>query len=298
MKNISIGLLTYKRTDLLLETIQDIVFVESSIDLIIVNNNEDTDIKEELIFLNDFKNINLIYIWDKINYGVAKGRNKIIEVTKTPFLILFDDDVVIPNINTIINNTIQTFKYNSEVGAIAFHIKDYQTKLVNKYEIPHKNKKINLEQDFDTYLFIGAGHALKMSIIEKTGGYPDDFGLYGMEEIDLAFRIIGSSYRIRYVSDNIIYHKRSPNGRHSNDYIYYLSFLNRVKIAIHYFQWKYVVSVILVRGFYLLYRTKKISFVLTAIPEIYKEIQYRKNEQQFTNNFYRYIKDVDGFLWW
>lgn len=298
MKKISIGLLTYKRTDLLLETIQDIVATEFPIDLIIVNNNEEIDIHHELGFLNSYQNINLIYIWDKVNYGVAKGRNKIIEVTKTQFLILFDDDVVIPNINVIIDNTIQTFEKKLEVGAIAFHIKDNQTKVVNRYEIPHKNKEIDLTKDFDTYLFIGAGHALNMSVIKEIGGYPSDFGLYGMEEIDLAFRIIGKGYMIRYISDNIIYHKRSPNGRHANDYVYYLSYINRVKIAIRYFRWKYVMSVIFVRGLYMLYKTRKISFIIQSFLEIFKEVKSRKKEKLFLENFYQYVKRVHGFLWW
>lgn len=298
MKKISIGLLTYKRTDLLLETIQCIVSVDSYIDLIVVNNNEDFDIQDELRFLNDFENINLIYIWDKMNYGVAKGRNKIIEATNTPYLILFDDDVVIPNINDIINNIIAAFEGNSKVGAIAFHIKDNQTKAVNRYEIPHKNKNINLEEDFDTYLFIGAGHALKMSVINKIGKYPDDFGLYGMEEIDLAFRIIGNDYIIRYIANNIIYHKRSPSGRHANNYVYYLSFINRTKIAIRYFKWRYVISAIVVRGVYMLIKTKNIVFFFQAISDICKEIKTRKKQQLFLDGFYQYVKKVKGFLWW
>lgn len=297
-KKVSIGLLTYKRTDLLLATIKDIVTSKYKIDLIIVNNNEDINIIDELDFIKNHPNIHLKYIWDKKNYGVSIGRNKIIEKVTTPFLIILDDDVAIPSIDIIIEECILCFETDKTVGGIAFHIKDIYTKKANRYEIPHKNKVINLEQDFDTYLFIGAGHALRMDLISKISPYPNDFGLYAMEEIDLSFRIIGFGYKIRFLSKCEIYHKRSPEGRHHNHNIYYLSYINRVKISLRYLKLRYIISCILVRGLYMLYYTKSIHLLWKAIKEIKQEFRVSNKNNKFNDNFYLYIKKVRGFIWW
>lgn len=295
---VTIGILTYKRTDLLIDTIKDILSIQYKINLVIVNNNEEKDVLPELSFIGNIKNINLIYIWDKINYGVPVGRNKIIEHLYTPYLIMFDDDVLIPNINDIVRNCINKFTSNSMIGGLAFNIKDYTTKLANRFEIPHKNKNINLNNDFKTYLMIGAGHALRKDVLSEIGGYPSDFGLYGMEEIDLSFRIIASGYSIEFISNNVIYHKRSPSGRHANSYVYYLSCVNRCKIAIRYFKLRYAFSCIAVRGAYMLLKTKKIKYIRNLFLDLKLEFKKRDKKLLFDDNFYRYIKKVKGFLWW
>ncbi len=295
---ISIGLLTYKRTDLLISTIKDIVASEYKIDLIVVNNNEDIDIVNELYFIKDYPHINLIYIWDRRNYGVSIGRNRIIEEVKTQYVIILDDDVDIPSIDTIIDDCVYNFEKDSTIGGIAFHIKDIKTRKPNRFEIPHKNKKIDLEQDFDTYIFIGAGHALNMNVIHQISAYPDDFGMYGMEEIDLSFRIINSGAKIRFLSKCVIFHKRSPNGRHANNIVYYLSYINRVKIALRYFKLKYIISVIIVRGIYMLYRTRNFGFIVKAMKDIKREIDITDKKNKFKRDFYLYIKRVKGFIWW
>ncbi len=295
---VTIGILTYRRTDLLIETLRDICKTNKFIELIIVNNNENLDIYNDISFIENNKKIELLYIWDKKNYGVANGRNKIIENLKTDYLIIFDDDIVIPDIDKIIDNCVRNFNNDENIGGIAFHIKDNNTKIANRYEIPHKNKYINLEADFFTYLFIGAGHAIRKSVIDKIGGYPIDFGLYGSEEIDLAFRIIGNGYKIRFISDNVIFHKKSPSGRHDNLYVYYLAYINRTKISIRYFKLRYVLSCILIRGLYLVYQTKNFKYTMSAFREFKYEFKNRKKSNLFNSEFYSYIKSVKGFLWW
>ncbi|MDA3043935.1 MULTISPECIES: glycosyltransferase family 2 protein [unclassified Campylobacter] len=295
---VTIGILTYQRTDLLVETLKDIIKSKYKINLVVVNNNENIDVFNEIEFIKQNKKINLIYIWDKMNYGVAIGRNKIIENLHTDYMIIFDDDVVIPDINNIIENCVYTFSSNKHIGGIAFHIKDNNSKKANRFEIPHKNKNINLSNDFFTYIFIGAGHAVSKKIIDKIGGYPTDFGLYGMEEIDLAFKILGAGHSIKFLTNNVIYHKRSPSGRHNNSYIYYLSYINRCKIAIRYFKIPYVVSCIVVRGLFMLFKTRNYKYIKQTFIDLKQEFPNRNQNSLFDENFYAYIKEVKGFLWW
>ncbi|EMO6566052.1 glycosyltransferase [Proteus mirabilis] len=292
---ISIGILSYKRTDLLIETLKDIIQTKHPISLIILNNNVDLCILKDIeIILNRNNLVKLTYIHHNKNYGVAIGRRVLIEHCDTKHMILLDDDVEIPDINKIIHNVVACFHKNKDIKGIAFNIKEYGINKHNKYEIPHKNKKINMNEDFYTYLMIGAGHAVDVEVVRSIGNYPDDFGLYGFEEIDVAFRIINANYKIKYLCDCVVLHKKSPDGRFSNEKVNELAFINRTKMAKRYFSKKYFYSCLIVRSVFFLIKTKNIKLFLSLI----KEIKDDKKTNKFGSQFYKYIKSVNGFIYW
>ncbi|EGT3628900.1 hypothetical protein FAP94_21465 [Morganella morganii] len=164
----------------------------------------------------------------------------------------------------------------------------------NKFEIPHKDKFVDMSKQFDTYLVIGAGHALKVSDALQAGNFADDFGLYGFEEIDLAFRIINLGRVIKYNPNCIVYHKRSPDGRFSNHKVLELYLLNRCRMAKRYLYPKYFYSCLIVRSFHYLYNTKD----FWGLFKLLKIINSDKIRQPFNKCFYNYISSVKGFLWY
>jgi GT2 family glycosyltransferase len=295
MNKISIGILSYKRVDLLLETIKNIAITHYNIDLIILNNNEDIDIEGNIrVLLENANNINLRYLWFYKNLGVATGRREILSSCKTEIIIMLDDDVVIPSIDSIISNVFTEFENDNTLGGISFNIIDMTTGKHNRYEIPHKNKKIDMTNKFYTYLMIGAGHALNVPKTIEVGNYPNDFGLYGSEEIDLSFRLINEGYRIIYSPECKIIHIKSPDGRFLSATVNYQAFVNRSKIAKRYFKLRYFLSCLFVRSIYFFYKTKNVRLYIKAVKEIFKD----KKRNTFDENFYKYIKSVDGFLYY
>ncbi|MGP1390438.1 MAG: glycosyltransferase family 2 protein [Vibrio diabolicus] len=293
--DISVGILSYQRTDLLLKTIFDLTSINAYVDLIIVNNNEGFCIEDEIRqVIKHCKNINLIYIYDKINYGVAIGRRKIIDACVTDYIIMLDDDVSIPDINKVVATTLDEFNSDSQVKGIAFNIKEYNTKNHNRYEIPHKNKKINMDSRFFTYLMIGAGHALHVPSVKRVGNYPDDFGMYGFEEVDVSFRLINAGYKIVFNPHCLVEHKKSPDGRFSNQMVNKLAFVNRTKMAKRYFSLPNFLVCYVVRSAFFLGKTKNFSVFLSASQEIFSD----KKKQRFSSVFYNYVKSVRGFIWW
>ena len=151
-----------------------------------------------------------------------------------------------------------------------------------------------MSKDFYTYLMIGAGHAIDVNVVRNIGNYPDDFGLYGFEEVDVAFRIINANYKIKYLSNCVIFHKKSPDGRFSNEKVNELAFLNRTKMAKRYFSKKYFYPCLIVRSVFFLIKTKNIKLFLSLI----KEIKDDKKTNKFGSQFYKYIKSVNGFIYW
>ncbi|HBV1475543.1 TPA: glycosyltransferase family 2 protein [Escherichia coli] len=294
MTKLAIGILTYKRMDYLIETLNDINKTKYEIELIILNNNEGYCVKNLILPLINNKKIQVRYLWDKTNYGVAKGRRKIVENCSSEFLIIFDDDIFIRDINVVICNVVTEFENNPALGGIAFNILNYQTKKHCRYEIPHKNKKINLDLEFDTYLFIGAGMALRISSVLKVGNFSRDLGPYGFEEVDLAFRLINAGYVIKYHPKCIIEHKKSPDGRFSHEMVNYYAFVNRTIIAKKHLLTRYYISCFIIRSLFFLYKTGNFKLLIKGWKEIYK----MKSKNSFSKKFYIYCKKVSAFLYY
>ena len=73
-------------------------------------------------------------------------------------------------------------------------------------------KNTKTDHFFETYYYAGGAHAIKREVIEKLGKYPGDF-FYGMEEYDLAYRILDAGYSIVYSDKIVMLHKESPLGQ-------------------------------------------------------------------------------------
>lgn len=291
---ISIGILTYKRTDLLLSTLKDINTTTQDVEIIILNNNEDLDVLDEIKNTLTNDNIKLKYIWHKKNYGVSSGRKVILDNCQTQYIILYDDDVCIPDIDGIINHVVTEFDNNKKTFGISFNIIDHSIDTHNRFEIPHKDKDIDMSQDFYTYIMIGAGHALRVDKALEAGNYADDFGLYGFEEVDLGFRIINLGGEIKYLSNCVVRHKRSPDGRFSNKQVSYQAFVNRSIMAKRYFPKRYYISCLIVRGLFLLKTTKDFNILIKGLKEVFNDEQ----DQKFSQYFFDYVNKVKGFIWY
>lgn len=212
---ISIIIISYGRYEEVLDTLLCINRYHGElIEILFLDNNSTDKLKKEVI--NIFKNnkkIDFKYFHTGDNYGVACGRNFLIERAKGDIIVTLDDDIEINNINGILEKIYVYFEQSRKIGVIAFNIKNFYSQKALRHEIPHGNKSLDFNKNMLTYYFIGAGHAIRKDVYKKIGLYPLDLGLYGGEERDLSFRILENGYDILYASDIIIYHKVSPNGR-------------------------------------------------------------------------------------
>ncbi|EMA2410235.1 putative Glycosyltransferase involved in cell wall biogenesis [Vibrio cholerae] len=292
--NLSVGILSYKRTDLLLDTIDCLIDSSYEFELIVLNNNDFCILDELNSKLQGVNNAHLKYIFPGENLGVSLGRNRVVNECSGDFLILLDDDVHLENFDLIAEQTIKEFSSDNTLGAIAFNILEYSTGHHNRFEIPHKNKCLDMSQDFYTYLIIGAGNALRVSAVRSVGNFAKDFGLYGFEEIDVAFRLISEGYKIKYKSNCKILHKKSPDGRFSGKLVNKLYFENRTRMAKRYLKKRHYIVCFFVRFIFLLYKTKDVKLAASSFLVVVNDSESRK----FDDVFFNYIKKVKGFLWY
>lgn len=271
----SILIITFGREKELYETLISLKnYKKEDLEILILDNNETDILKNKIFEIMKNEKIKLRYFNDGKNYGVALGRNYLIEKANGDILITLDDDIEIKeNINNFISKIENYFLNNKNIGCLAFNIINFYSEKHLQHEIPHGNKKLDFNKNLETYYFIGAGHAIKKEVYQKTGLYPSDLGKYGGEERDLSFRILEKGYSILYTSDIKIHHKVSPNGRLQeesfNRYRNQLVVLNRYMPKVY-----RISSNIIWTLFYLLKGKVKIK----DIKKVFNELKTLKKE--------------------
>jgi GT2 family glycosyltransferase len=208
MIKVSITILSYNRKDDLRETITNVLKskLNGIILEIIVSDNASNDGTVTMIE-NEFPNIILIKS-DK-NEGV-KGYNAAFNIASGKYILILDDDSF-PEINSI-QRMVEEFEKDDKTGIIAFDVRNY-------YDYKDISENISsslMGKNKPKYLmgFNGAGAGFRKSLFDKIGGYPEEFFLY-WNEMDLAIRVLNSSYKIVEFSDIISFHKYAPSNRTS-----------------------------------------------------------------------------------
>lgn len=288
----SILIITYGREEEFLDTIKQISnYKKDDIELLILDNNSENHLEKYVNEILTNCSFDYKYFCEGINYGVAKGRNYLIQKALGEILITLDDDIEIEDINILINKVDYYFNENSDVGCLAFNIKNFYTKESVSYEIPHGNKRLDFKNNLYTYYFIGAGHAIKKSVYDKVGMYPEDLGLYGGEELDLSFRIIENKFKILYTADIIVYHKASPNGRMGSKKQSFYKYQNRLKVIYRYMPKMYVKSNIAIWSAYYILKSGNIKGVIETL-----NILKNMDRNEISKETVKYLKEVNARL--
>lgn len=237
---ISVILITYGRKEDLKSCLNSILKQEyNNYELIIVDNNEDKLISNYLKELISKIKDKVRYYKVNKNLGVTGGRNFGIKKAKGDILVFIDDDAFFENEDAF-QKVYREFFQGPKLGALSFKIINHYSKKIERKEFPHKNKRLNPDKQFETSYFIGAGHAIKKEIFVKIGLYSEDF-FYGMEELDLSFKIIDSGYKIYYYPEVIVWHKQSLEGRLTEKEKWQKILENRIKVSIRNLPWKYII---------------------------------------------------------
>lgn len=240
-KKVSIVIITYNRSEDLLELLNNISSLNNTAallqDVIIVNNASTTDYSAIENFISRTPGIPFQYIISEENLGVARGRNFATQFAHGDILAFFDDDVII-NDKDVLKKIIHSFGSpadDRELGIVSFKVLYDSTGEMQVNAFPHKKFKAYRDRkSFLTYYYTGCAHAFTREAWQKAGYYPDDF-FYGMEEYDLSYRTLDAGYAIGYESSVLIRHKESPLGRQPKPEKLRMMWVNKTKVA-----WKYL----------------------------------------------------------
>ncbi len=284
LKNIS-------RLDHALELLQEIILVNNA-------STEDYSAVKEFISANPA--LPILYFDAPENLGVAKGRNFALQKGTTPICIMLDDDAVLQNKDCLINlqHEFETNNTERSKAIVSFKVLYYDTLEMQVNTLPHKLFNEYKDKDFfETYYYAGGAHAIKRDVIEKIGKYPEDF-FYGMEEYDLAYRVLEAGYSIVYSNKITMLHKESPLGRKPKEEKLRMMWVNKSKVAWRYLPKKYFYSTAIMWSLqYLKITGFHFSGYLKGWREI-GEIPRTEKRNTISSGTVQYLKKVKARLWY
>ncbi len=259
MKPLSFVIITYNRPEDALALAMNISQLEELDELveevIIVNNRSSVSYRPLEEFIDAYPDVPFRYFVTEENLGVSRGRNYAIQQSKAPILVFLDDDALIQNSHALLDIDM-LFAGEPAIGIAAFKVYYYSTGEMQINAFPHK--RFDERKDwpqFDTYYFSGCAHAIRRTVFEKVGYYPESF-FYGMEEYDLSFRALDAGYTIRYTDKVIILHKESPTGRLTPREKRKGMWLNKTTVAWKYLPFRYFVSTAFIWSLWYLLKSK------------------------------------------
>ena len=244
MKPISVVIITYNRPDDALDLARNISGLEGLEEwveeVIIVNNRSTVSYQPLEDFIATHPAVPFRYTIAPENLGVSRGRNYAVSLSRAPYLVFLDDDALFRDVDAL-RQMIPIFESRDaadadrSVGIVAFKVYYFSTGEMQKNAFPHKRFDERKDwPNFDTAYFSGCAHAIRRSVFDTVGFYPENF-FYGMEEYDLSYRALDAGYAIRYDDRVAIRHKESPAGRLTPREKLRGMWVNKSKVA-----WKYL----------------------------------------------------------
>lgn len=230
MKPLSLVIITYNRPEDALDLARNISGLEGLDELveevIVVNNRSSVSYQPLEEFIAAHPALPFRYSVAPENLGVSRGRNYAIGLSRAPYLVFLDDDALFRNTDAL-RWIVPVFEGDAgsdpdpdlaaapgrSVGIVAFKVYYYSTGEMQKNAFPHKRFEERKDwPHFDTAYFSGCAHAIRRTVFEQVGLYPENF-FYGMEEYDLSYRTLDAGFGIRYDDRVVVWHKESPAGR-------------------------------------------------------------------------------------
>lgn len=191
---------------------------------ILVVDNASTDGSFDF-FQNRFPHAN--FIWNKTNVGFARANNEALKIAKGENILFLNPDTIVPE--DCFEKSIDFIRKNN--GALGIKMIDGNgnflkeskrafpspvtsffklaglsklfpdSKTFSRYHLGNLNENENHEVD----VLAGAFMMIPKNILDKTGGFDEDFFMYG-EDIDLSFRIQKAGFKNYYFAESTIIH--------------------------------------------------------------------------------------------
>jgi GT2 family glycosyltransferase len=146
------------------------------------------------------------------NLGVAGGRNLGAHHARGEVLFFLDDDAVLPDDGTLAE-VARRFAADPSLGVLSLRVDtpagDSQRHHVPRLRVgdPRRSSRVTT--------FLGGASAIRRGVLERVGGFPDEF-VYAHEETSLAWRAIDAGWEVRYAGDLAIVHPDVEPTRHSH----------------------------------------------------------------------------------
>ena len=205
----SVVVLTYALDVILAEVLERLwqyIGTRADAEVIVVDNNPLS--ADRAALLARFPDASII--GEGTNKGVV-ARNDGFAAARGEIVVLLDDDVLVET-PEFLDRFAARFDADPRLGAvtIAKHVRGDNRRRVDL--IPHTDKSVDLTRPFETFRFVGGCVGFRAAALAEVGGFLPDF-FYGLEEIELSYRIIDAGWTILYSPDIAAEELEHPAGR-------------------------------------------------------------------------------------
>lgn len=160
------------------------------------------------------------------NVGIPAGRNAGIDKVGGDLVLFLDDDAWLAD-EDILANAVRLFAADVRLGVAQPMVHDPEGGPTPRRFVPRLRVGDPAHSSDIVALWEGACVARRVTL-EQGGAWPDEF-FYMHEGIDLAWRVMGAGYVVRYCTELGAYHPAVTPERHAEGR--YLSARNRVWLA-------------------------------------------------------------------
>jgi len=178
-----------------------------NLEVLILDDNSKEPLCDKIT--HEFSDKRIRCVRSETTLGVAGGRNRLIKEATGKFLVTLDDDTIL-RCDYALSKLVELFDSYPDVGIFAFKIIDITDSKEAATRIPfrkasiRRNPELANSPQYVSY-FLGGGHAARRDVYEKCGLYQEDL-VFGVEELDLSYRIIEAGYKLFYTPDIIVEH--------------------------------------------------------------------------------------------
>jgi GT2 family glycosyltransferase len=138
------------------------------------------------------------------NRGSIAARNDILERARGKYVIGLDDDSRFIDADAC-RRIVDRMDREPDLGIVSFQIIGP--------EFPERISQVDrLQGEWHTSSFAACGVALRRTMLERTGSFPEYF-FHAYEEPDLCLRAWDTGYRVLQWNDILVYHEFSPLNR-------------------------------------------------------------------------------------
>ncbi len=194
-----VGIVSKNRATLLVKAIES-ALMQTGVNVTVAvfddNSSDETSLLKE-------KYPQVSWEFSKKNRGYLYARNKMMRETKATYFCSLDDDAWFID-KQALSKAVHQLEDRSEVAAIAFDIITLDNSSIFDEQVP-----------YETNMFIGCGHVLKLRSVRDVGYYEPNPSFYGGEEKDLCIRLMDKEYQILFLPGIYVWHEKTNLARNS-----------------------------------------------------------------------------------
>ena len=238
MKKISVVVPTYNRGDKIADTLERLAkqsIGREKYEVIVADNNSQDDTRKVVErFCKKYPDC-FFYVLQK-KRGAAANRNMGFSKTRADIVLFLDDDML-ANKNLLREHLKAHSVFDGSVlGYFEMRIKGDDDNLFQEYLIESGNQNVFPFEDrgeVNYHCFYTGNVSVRRKVFEKLGGFDERFKVYGVEDIDLGYRLWAYGEKCYFWKKAFSYHEYYP------DYETFISKRNDAGYSLAYFLDKY-----------------------------------------------------------